>query len=258
MQAYDFEVPDEGSLWKLMKGEWVDTKCPGRVRLRSVVDFVYEKEARGEKLDLQRLRRLVTCLVENSARHALHSNGMGKPPVLGKDACARKGEKGVVCRYGFPKNENKFPRGGDRKMRLKKVEGREGCWEALFPRNDACVCSYEAHVLLANLGNVDWRPVMNLWSVMEYITKYATKAQKGSRAMGEVLRSAAEEVCRYSKEDGVTDLLRRSFQKCFARTLGERDYGIFEATHLGLGLPLVLELLPVVSLNTSGARAFKT
>ena len=91
------------------------------------------------------------CLVENSARHTKHSDGMEKPPVLGKDACARKGEHGIVCRYGFPKTDNKFPRGAERKMRLKKVEGREGCWEACFPRNDALVCSHEAHVpLLSN------------------------------------------------------------------------------------------------------------
>ena len=143
-------------------------------------------------------------------------------------------------------------------MKLKKVEGREGQWEAIFPRNDSLACSHEVHVLLANLSNVDWRPVLNLWAVMEYITKYATKAQKGSRSMGEVLRGAMEEVCKYMPEDGTTDLLRRSFQKCFARTIGERDYGIFEAAHLGLRLPLVFPLLPMVSLNTLGARAFKT
>ena len=61
-------------------------------------------------------------------------------------------------------------------MILQKMEGREGAWEAKFPLNDAAVCSYEPHVLLGNLGNVDWRPVVNLWSVIEYITKYATKA----------------------------------------------------------------------------------
>ncbi len=67
-----------------------------------------------------------------------------------------------------------------------------------------------------------------------------------------------DEVCKYVKEDGTADLLRRSLQKCYARTIGERDYGIFEATHLGLRLPLVLELMPVVGLNTMGTRKFKT
>ena len=53
------------------------------------------------------------------------------------------------------------------------------------------------------------------------------------------------------------DLLRQSLQKVFARTLGSRDYPIFEAVHLGLGLPQVFELLPTVTLNTYGTRALK-
>ena len=51
---------------------------------------------------------------------------------------------------------------------------REGQWNAKFPRNDRLVCSHEAHVMLANMGNVDWRPCLNLWAVMAYILKYAT------------------------------------------------------------------------------------
>ena len=31
----------------------------------------------------------------------------------------------------------------------------EGQWHARFPRNDRLCCSYEAHVLLANMGNID-------------------------------------------------------------------------------------------------------
>ena len=53
------------------------------------------------------------------------------------------------------------------------------------------------------------------------------------------------------------DLLRRSLQKVLARTIGDRDCGIFEAVHLGLRLPLVFPLADCVSLNTSGARVIK-
>ena len=37
---------------------------------------------------------------------------------------------------------------------------QEGQWDARFPRNDRLVGSFEPHVLLANLGNVDWRPML--------------------------------------------------------------------------------------------------
>ena len=100
----------------------------------------------------------------------------------------------------------------------------DGQWFARFPRNDRLCCSYEEHVLLANLGNVDWRPCLNLWAVVQYISKYATKAPKGSRRVDEMLRDAVDEVCQYVPEGEGVDFLRRSGHTFFARTPGERDY----------------------------------
>ena len=136
--------------------------------------------------------------------------------------------------------------------------GREGQWSAKFPRNDELVCSYEPHILLANLGNVDWRPMMNLWAVVEYVSKYAMKAPGRSKTMRQVLREAVEEVCKYTKEGEPLDLMRSSLQKFYAKNLGGRDYCLFEAVHVGLGLPLVYPLLPVQSLNTAGTRVLKS
>ena len=42
------------------------------------------------------------------------------------------------------------------------------------------------------MGNIDFRPCLNLWAVVEYVTKYATKAPKGSQRLGEVLRVAMD------------------------------------------------------------------
>ena len=47
-------------------------------------------------------------------------------------------------------------------------------------------------------------------------------------------------------------------QEFYSKALGGRDYGIFEAVHLGLGLPLVLPMMPVENLNTQGLRVFKS
>ena len=111
---------------------------------------------------------------------------------------------------------------------------REGQWHAHFPRNDRLCCSYEPHILLANMGNIDWRPVLNLWAVVQYVTKYATKAPKGSRKLHEVLKDAVDEVCTYVPEGEGADFLRRSIQKFFARSFGERDFHAYEAVQLGL------------------------
>ena len=74
---------------------------------------------------------------------------------------------------------------------------------------------------------------MNLWAVCEYVTKYATKAPKGTKRLGDVLRAAVDEVCKYEPENEGVDMLRKSLQKVFAKTLGDRDYGIFEVVRVG-------------------------
>ena len=79
------------------------------------------------------------------------------------------------------------------------------------------------------MGNIDWRPCLNLWAVVEYVTKYATKAPKSCRKVGELLRAVVDEVGKYTPENEGIDLLRKTLQKVYARTLGDRDYGLFEA-----------------------------
>ncbi len=89
------------------------------------------------------------------------------------------------------------------------------------------------------------------------MTKYATKAPKGSKRLADVLSAAVDEVCKYEPDNEGVDMLRKSLQKVFAKTLGDRDFGIFEAGHLGLRLPLVFSLVECLSLNTTGTRALR-
>ena len=224
---------------------------PERVRLREVLDRVLGSAVDGEPIDLEPIRSLIGKLVQSSGRHKDHGR---EGPKIGVDPCARGSGKCPFCRYGFP--HETFCRDGQQKVRFEKRD-QEGGWSLKFPRNDPYCNSYEPHFLLANLGNVDFRPCLNLWAVAEYITKYATKAPKGSRRLGEVLKGAVDEVCKYGKEEPGVDLLRQSLQKVFARTLGDRDFSLFEAVHVGLGLPLVFDLLPTCSLNTYGTRRVK-
>ena len=146
------------------------------MNLRAVLDKLFADEAAGMNLDLRPVRRLVASLVQKCGRHDRH----GELPPKKSDACARGGKGGCFyCRYGYPK-KGFHGRSGERKVRLRKGD-REGSWEAVFPRNDPLCTTFEPHVLLANMGNIDWRPCLNLWAVVEYICKYATKAPEGSR-----------------------------------------------------------------------------
>lgn len=99
---------------------------------------------------------------------------------------------------------------------------------------------------------------MNLWAVIEYITKYAMKSPMGSKRVGEIVQDAMQEVSKFTKETTGVDFLKESVKKFYAKTLGGRTYGIFEAVHLGLGLPLVLPLMPIETLSVWGARRLKS
>ena len=74
-----------------------------------------------------------------------------------------------------------------------------------------------------DVGNTDFRPCVTLWAVVEYVSKYATKAPSASQRSGDVLQDAVGEVLRYVPEGEGQDLLRASLQKVYTRTLGQRD-----------------------------------
>ncbi len=233
--AHNVEVDEEEDLGRFE---------PHRLNLRVILDEHFAQEGAGQAKDLRKLRRLVASLLNTCGRHDRH----GTQAPTRKDPCARGKEPCLYCRYGFPKQEM-HSRGDPRPLRLKKGD-REDSWEAQFPRNDPICTSYEPHVFLANMGNVDWRPCLNLWAVVQYISKYATKAPEGSRNMQEMLRAAAEEVCKYTREGEPVDYLRKALQKFYSKSIGGRDFSMFEAVHLGLDLPFVFPLTPVVALNT--------
>ena len=91
-----------------------------------------------------------------------------------------------------------------------------------------------------NLGNIDWRALINLWSVLDYLTKYAGKGGKGSKHLGKLFEDVLDKVFQFEVEDGIHDMWRRTIMKFYSRILGDRDYSLFEVMHFGLRLPGVL------------------
>ena len=91
-----------------------------------------------------------------------------------------------------------------------------------------------------NLGNIDWRALINLWSVLDYLTKYAGKGGKGSKHLGKLFEDVVDKIFQFELEDGIHDMWRRTIMKFYSRILGDRDYSLFEVMHFGLRLPGVL------------------
>ena len=148
------------------------------------------------------------------------------------------GKTAVICRYDFPRDslwpEDDCPG---------QVEGdtrRKDLMNLFLQRNDRLLNNYNEHLLLANLGNIDWRALLNLWSVLDYLTKYTAKAGTGSKQLGTLFESVLQQVQEWENEDGYHDLWRRTIMKFYNRIIGDRDDSLFEVLHSGLGFEACL------------------
>ena len=104
-------------------------------------------------------------------------------------------------------------------------------------RNDGLLNAFEEHLLLCNLGNIDWRTLLNFWSVMEYLTKYNAKAGKGSSPFKKTFAAVTQAIDDFEEDDGLNDLWRSAIMKFYSRVLGGRDYSPLKTVHFGLRLP---------------------
>ena len=237
---------------------------PQCVNLLDVLDRAFHKDKSAdasattgadEEPDFAELKQILVALIEDGQRHTYHSSNK---PTLSVHACAREqtGSKEVYCRYCFPKDL--FAPTEDKKGIITEDPHRKDLYNIFFARNDHLLNSFETHLLLGNLGNIDWRPLINLWSVLEYLTKYTAKAGKSSKKLGTLFADVVEKMLDFEQEDGIKDFWRKTVMKFYSRVVGDRDYSLFETVHFGMGLPGTLSSFGTVeSKNVSNWSSFK-
>ena len=209
---------------------------PQATNLYEMLDDAF---ADPEKPNVEELKRILVAIIESGQRHTGHGTSATQHPKIGVHACARQGKNAegkayFYCRYGYPKDLC-FSDGY-----VADDEHRKDLRNVFLRRNDPIINSFEEHLLLMNLGNIDWRPLINLWSVLEYLTKYNAKAGKGSKFLGKLFEDVLAMIYKHEEEDGLHDLFRKTVMKFYSRVLGDRDYSVFEVVHFGMGLPGVL------------------
>ena len=101
--------------------------------------------------------------MEHGQRHTWHGH---RAPTWGRDPCARKlhrrGEREIVfCRYLFPREH--FIPSEHLTGQVRVDPYRQNLLNLFLARNDPLLNNFEEHLLLMNLGNVDWRPLIHLW-----------------------------------------------------------------------------------------------
>lgn len=150
---------------------------PQCIDLLELLDEVFTDDVAPNLLPLQ---KLLVALIEDGQRHSWHGR---RAPVLGCDACARKGsarpgKDPVYSRYLFPRLLRLLD--SLKKAVVEEDEHRPGLYNLFFSRKYDLLNPFEEHLLMCNLGNIDWRALLNLWSVFEYLIKYSAKAGTGS------------------------------------------------------------------------------
>ena len=193
-----------------------------------------------EEPDTSELRYLLMAILESGQRHdGVQGHGYDKPKML-VHPCARRDRKNeIYCRYLFPRELLQFLP-GEARGKILEDPHRPDLRNLFLERNDGLLNNFEEHLLVGNLGNIDWRPLLNLWSVLEYLTKYTAKAGKGSKKLGTLFEDVLHKVVEHEMEDGMHDMWRRTIMKFYNRIVGDRDYSLFEVVHFGLRLPGIL------------------
>jgi ATP-dependent DNA helicase PIF1 len=150
--------------------------------------------------------------------------------------CQRKNKntQEIECRFGFPHTPSATPF-------LAVPEGRT--FEKFFPaRNDEMLNQYNRLLLTSWLANIDIAPCTSLRGVVDYVVKYASKAEKESESYRQI---ATRLLSNLNPE--------RPFQSLVAKLMnqlvGERDWSSQEVCHYVLELPLINSSRTVISVD---------
>jgi ATP-dependent DNA helicase PIF1 len=145
------------------------------------------------------------------------------------------------CRFNYP-----------RALRQQAGFGLDSKGRVRFEpkRNDPLLNPYNPATILAWRANVDLQPVLSKQSVINYIAKYASKAEKQAPAFSELLASVANSM----EGDGTA---QSACQNMLSKMLGERTYLAQETAHLLLGIPLTRASVTFETLYIGTDGAFR-
>ena len=101
-------------------------------------------------------------------------------------------------------------------------------------RNDSLMNPYIPTSTMGWLANTDMSPCTNAAAVLNYLAKYASKAEEKSESYKEIFHNVTRQVSNTSRRP-----LLSAVTKMLNSLIGERDWPAQEVSHLLLDLPLV-------------------
>ena len=114
-------------------------------------------------------------------------------------------------------------------------------------RNDNCLNNHQRLQLQGWRANCDIQVIIDYHSCLEYIAKYASKAEKISSVAKEAFTSV---LCESSNQNNGKSTLRKLVMKA----VGQRDMSIQEVMHHILSIKLVSSSFQVIATSLDGSR----
>ena len=109
--------------------------------------------------------------------------------------CLRRDAHGKqFCRFGFPHQARvaNAPHFYFELVRNKDGSPKGVRAQLYLPMNDPLMNTTNAEQAASQRANVDFKPLIDHFSALEYATKYATKAEKGSKAFDKMMAECIE------------------------------------------------------------------
>ena len=148
--------------------------------------------------------------------------------------CLRINREGKqFCRFGFPKETTE--------KTIVQDDGH-GQLELVTARNDQYINPHNRLQLQGWRANVDLKPILSIHAALQYISKYASKAEPQSAAFSDILN-------RILDESQPEDSPLAPVQKLLLHSVAERDISAQETCHIILGIPLYHSSRQSVFLN---------
>ena len=159
----------------------------------------------------------------------------------------------VICRFGFPKDPCGYEQKGKKDEDGNDIHGKfdyvrrqpvSNPVRSILPvyddvpdgaviqdkqlrllRNHPTVVAYIPELLIANGGNMNSELIKNVYTLMEYVTKYVTKPETASMQYNSIMA----DVAKLAENDYRQDAVKRMCSRIFMTTIKEHDLGRSEA-----------------------------
>jgi hypothetical protein len=137
-----------------------------------------------------------------------------------------------TCRFGYPKNHNDHT----------FIQESNSQPELVTVRNDTNINPHNRLQLQGWHANVDLKPVLSIHAALQYISKYASKAEPRSMAFSEIFTQILNNS--NPNESSLT-----SIQKLLLNSVAKRDILAQEMSYLPLNIPFYHTSWTFVTLN---------